>query len=383
MEVRGPEHLLELPGGTVPSPSDLQVVRSVMSGLPPRARGMVSYPSSSEPRSGSVGVTSPAPSSPSTGAPHPKASQPAGSPGQGGDRADWKCPNCSAVLPKIGADGYVTCSFCHAVFTTGQPTVAPASALSEMMAGELALSIQGLSVLAGSKALVQDINLNVASNKVTAIIGPSGCGKTTLLRALNRMTELSGLKVRGQVLYGGRNIYGAGIDAVRVRRRIGMVFQRPTVFPSSIFENVAFGLRIDHEPEDVVERTVITSLKRAGIWDEVKDELDRPALTLSGGQQQRLCIARALAVSPKVLLMDEPTSSLDPIATQKVEDMIFELKQHYTVVIVTHNMQQAARVADLTAFLFQGKLVEFGLTKQIFESPREKLTENYITGRFG
>ncbi|EQD70845.1 phosphate ABC transporter, ATPase subunit, partial [mine drainage metagenome] len=179
------------------------------------------------------------------------------------------------------------------------------------------------------------------------------------------------------------NIYDPQVNPVQVRRRIGMVFQRPTVFPSSIYENVAFGLRLERESREVVDRGVVRSLKRAGLWEEVREDLDRPALALSGGQQQRLCIARALAVEPGVLLMDEPTSSLDPIATQKVEDMIYELKKEYTVIIVTHNMQQAARVADYTAFLYQGHLVEFEETRQLFESPREKLTENYITGRFG
>ena len=247
----------------------------------------------------------------------------------------------------------------------------------------VALSTRRLKVTARNKVILNEVTLDFPAQRVSAIIGPSGCGKTTLVRCLNRMAELSGLSVEGEVLYKGANIYDRGVSVVQVRRRIGMVFQRPTVFPNSVYENVAFGLRLEHEDPDAIDRAVVRSLKRAGLWDEVKDELHRPALALSGGQQQRLCIARALAVNPGVLLMDEPTSSLDPIATQKVEDMIYELKQDYPVVIVTHNMQQAARVADYTAFLYQGRLIEYEETKSLFESPKETLTENYITGRFG
>ena len=248
---------------------------------------------------------------------------------------------------------------------------------------EVILSLSEVTVRAGTREILSGVSLAFPRQKVSAIIGPSGCGKTTLVRCLNRMAELAGLTISGEVLYRGRNIYDPRVNPVQVRRRIGMVFQRPTVFPSSIYENVAFGLRLERESREVVDRGVVRSLKRAGLWEEVREDLDRPALALSGGQQQRLCIARALAVGPGVLLMDEPTSSLDPIATQKVEDMIYELKKEYTVIIVTHNMQQAARVADYTAFLYQGHLVEFEETRQLFESPREKLTENYITGRFG
>lgn len=249
--------------------------------------------------------------------------------------------------------------------------------------GEVLLSSSRLTVRSGTREILSEVSLAFPRQKVSAIIGPSGCGKTTYVRCLNRMAELAGLTITGEVHYRGRDIYDPGVNPVQVRRRIGMVFQRPTVFPSSIYENVAFGLRLERQSRLEVDRGVVRSLKRAGLWEEVREDLDRPALALSGGQQQRLCIARALAVEPGVLLMDEPTSSLDPIATQKVEDMIYELKKEYTVVIVTHNMQQAARVADYTAFLYQGRLVEFEETRQLFESPQEKLTENYITGRFG
>jgi phosphate transport system ATP-binding protein len=296
------------------------------------------------------------------------------------------CPKCGAPLPPAGADGSWACTRCGARLIAGRiPSTEPdpSSPSAAGAPGSGILSIQKLAVLAREKRLIHDVSLEVPEGKVTAIIGPSGCGKTTLIRSLNRMVELHGLRVEGKVCYQGSDIYSPQVNPVLVRRRIGMVFQRPTVFPLSIFENVAFGLRLDREPEEVVEKAVLSSLKRTGLWDEVKDILENPALTLSGGQQQRLCIARALAVSPRVLLLDEPTSSLDPVATQKVEDLIFELKQSYTVVIVTHNMQQAARVADLTAFMYQGRLVEFDTTKRIFEQPKEKLTENYITGRFG
>ncbi len=246
------------------------------------------------------------------------------------------------------------------------------------------ITVRELWVWAGKKAILSDIDLDFAEREVTAIIGPSGCGKTTLIRTLNRMTEVSpGLKVRGSIQYKGQDIYARAVNPVLLRQRVGMVFQRPTVFPLSVFENVAFGLRLNRESRDVVETKVVDSLKRAGLYEELKDNLHRSALTLSGGQQQRLCIARALAVNPRVLLLDEPTSSLDPSATQKVEDLLFELKREYAVIIVTHNMQQAARVADRTAFLYQGKLIEVDETKRLFENPREKLTESYVTGRFG
>ena len=246
------------------------------------------------------------------------------------------------------------------------------------------INVSHLTVRAGKKVIVNDVSLDILDRQVTAIIGPSGCGKTTFIRTLNRMSEVSpGLTVTGSVKYRGQEVYARAVNPVLLRQRIGMVFQRPTVFPMSIYENVAFGLRLNREDEDTVERKVLESLRRAALLSELQDNLDRSALTLSGGQQQRLCIARALAVSPRVLLMDEPTASLDPSATQKVEDLLYELKQEYAVVIVTHNMQQAARVADRTAFLYQGRLVEYDRTKKLFENPREKLTESYVTGRFG
>ena len=250
--------------------------------------------------------------------------------------------------------------------------------------GPSVLTTEQLSVFAGAKSILQSISLAIPAGKVTAIIGPSGCGKTTFIRALNRMVELTpGLRVEGKVRYLGRDIYASDVTPVMVRRRIGMVFQRPTVFPMSIYENVAFGLRLEALGPDETDRTVVRSLRRSGLWDEVKDDVHRPALSLSGGQQQRLCIARALAVNPRVLLLDEATASLDPIATQKIEDMLRELKGEVSIVIVTHNIAQAARTSDLTVYLHQGRLIEMGPTSQLFEAPKEKLTEEYITGRFG
>jgi phosphate transport system ATP-binding protein len=249
--------------------------------------------------------------------------------------------------------------------------------------GEIELETRGLSVFYGSAHAVKSVSIAVPDRRVVAFIGPSGCGKSTLLRCFNRMNDLiPDARVEGEALFQGDNLYGAGVDAVEVRRRIGMVFQKPNPFPKSIFDNVAFGPRINGyrgNPAELVER----SLRQAALWEEVRDRLDASALTLSGGQQQRLCIARALAVEPEVLLMDEPASALDPIATQKIEDLIYELKQNYTVVIVTHNMQQAARVSDYTAFLYMGDLIEYGPTQQLFTTPREERTEAYITGRFG
>ncbi len=226
--------------------------------------------------------------------------------------------------------------------------------------------------------------LDIEENQVTAIIGPSGCGKSTLIRCLNRMHEtLPKARAEGKVLLDGQDIYEQ--SPVSVRRRVGMVFQKPNPFPTmSVYDNVAAGLRLNGERNaDVLDAKVAKSLKQAALFDEVKDSLDKGGVSLSGGQQQRLCIARALAVEPEVLLMDEPCSALDPIATAKIEDLIFDLKKEYTVVIVTHNMQQAARVADSTAFMYLGKLIEFGNTRALFEHPREELTEKYITGRFG
>jgi len=237
----------------------------------------------------------------------------------------------------------------------------------------------------GARQVLFGVTLDVAPNAVTALIGPSGCGKSTFLRSLNRLQELlPGTRHTGDLRVDGRSIFGRGVDPVELRRRIGMVFQRPNPFPKSIFDNVAYGPRVSGsaaEPElpDLVER----SLRRAALWDEVKDRLDDAGTSLSGGQQQRLCIARALANQPEILLMDEPCSALDPIATQRIEELIVELKRDYTIVLVTHNMQQAARVSDTTGFFYLGQMVESGATEQIFTSPRDERTEAYITGRFG
>jgi phosphate transport system ATP-binding protein len=257
--------------------------------------------------------------------------------------------------------------------------------MADPITGDLPVELEtrGLSVLYGGKRAVSDISIRIPDRRVVAFIGPSGCGKSTLLRCFNRMNDLvPGARVEGEALFQGRNLYGAGIDAVDVRRRIGMVFQKPNPFPKTIHDNVAFGARINGyrgSMDELVER----SLRQAALWDEVKDRLNESALALSGGQQQRLCIARALAVEPEVLLMDEPASALDPIATQKIEELIYELKRDYTVVIVTHNMQQAGRISDYTAFLYLGELVEYDATSTLFTNPREERTEAYITGRFG
>ncbi len=247
------------------------------------------------------------------------------------------------------------------------------------------LEVAGLNLFYGQKQALVDINLKVAKNSVMAFIGPSGCGKSTLLRCLNRMNDLiDDVRVEGKVLLGGTDLYAPGTDVIALRKRAGMVFQKSNPFPKSIFENVAYGLRIQGEKDphvlgDAVER----SLKGAGLWDEVKDRLKDSAQGLSGGQQQRLCIARALAVRPEVILMDEPCSALDPIATARIEELILELKQEFTIVIVTHNMQQAARVSDHTAFFWMGKLIETGFTEKLFTTPEQRMTEDYLTGRFG
>ncbi|MCL7957732.1 MAG: phosphate ABC transporter ATP-binding protein PstB [marine benthic group bacterium] len=249
--------------------------------------------------------------------------------------------------------------------------------------GQAALETRDLSVFYGDSQAVKTISLSVPRNRVVAFIGPSGCGKSTLLRCFNRMNDLIPVaRVEGEVLFHGANLYDPEIDPVEVRRRIGMVFQKPNPFPKTIYENIAFGLRINGYQGDLDEQ-VEKSLRSAALWDEVKDRLQDSALGLSGGQQQRLCIARALAVEPEILLMDEPASALDPIATSKIEDLIGELKREYTIVIVTHNMQQAARVSDYTAFLYIGELVEYDDTEKIFTNPAEERTEQYITGRFG
>jgi phosphate transport system ATP-binding protein len=248
------------------------------------------------------------------------------------------------------------------------------------------IDVDTLSFYYGGKRALTGISLRMRSNLVTAFIGPSGCGKSTLLRTLNRMNDvIPGTRVDGTVLIDGENIYHPKVDAVAVRRRVGMVFQKSNPFPKSIFENVAYGLRINRMTANrsELEGRVEQSLRQAALWEEVKDRLHESALAMSGGQQQRLCIARALAVRPEILLMDEPASALDPIATQRIEELIYELKNTFTIVIVTHNMQQAARVSDYAAFFWLGTLVEFDRTDRIFTAPGEKLTEDYITGRFG
>jgi phosphate transport system ATP-binding protein len=241
----------------------------------------------------------------------------------------------------------------------------------------------GLSVLYGAARAVKDISLAIPRNQAVAFIGPSGCGKSTLLRCFNRMNDLvPNARIEGTVSFHGADIYAHGVDPIEVRRRIGMVFQKPNPFPKTIYENVAFGARINGYRGDLDE-LVERSLHQAALWEEVKDRMHGSALSLSGGQQQRLCIARALAIEPEVLLMDEPTSALDPLATQRIEELIYELKRNYTIVIVTHNMQQAARVSDRTAFLYMGDLIEYGPTDHLFTNPSQEQTEAYITGRFG
>ena len=248
------------------------------------------------------------------------------------------------------------------------------------------IDVTGMNFFYGAHQVLRDINLKIQTNQVTALIGPSGCGKSTFLRSLNRMNDIvPGTRVEGSIRIDGTDIYAPGMDVVDLRRRVGMVFQKSNPFPKSIFDNVAYGLRINGmtTSREELRGRVEASLKAAALWDEVHDRLHTSALALSGGQQQRLCIARALAVEPDIVLMDEPASALDPIATQKIEELIYQLKSRYTIVIVTHNMQQAARVSDVTAFFWIGKLVECAETKKIFTAPAEKLTEDYITGRFG
>jgi phosphate transport system ATP-binding protein len=248
------------------------------------------------------------------------------------------------------------------------------------------IEVAGLNFYYGPRCVLERITVNIRPNEVTALIGPSGCGKSTFLRTLNRMNDIvPGARVEGLVGIDGKDIYAPSVDVVDLRRRVGMVFQKSNPFPKSIFDNVAYGLRINRltQSREELRGRVETSLKSAALWEEVKDRLHTSALALSGGQQQRLCIARALAVEPEILLMDEPASALDPIATQRIEELIYQLKSRYTIVIVTHNMQQAARVSDVTAFFWLGRLVECGRTNRIFTAPTEKLTEDYVTGRFG
>jgi len=248
------------------------------------------------------------------------------------------------------------------------------------------IAARGLDLYYGDTQALKEVTLEIDAHQVTACIGPSGCGKSTFLRTLNRMNDLiPRTRITGAVTLDDADIYAPGVDTVALRRRVGMVFQRSNPFPKSVFDNVAYGIRINRlaSSRGDLRHRVEQSLRRAALWDEVKDRLHNSALALSGGQQQRLCIARALAVEPDVLLMDEPASALDPIATQRIEELIYELKREYTIVIVTHNMQQAARVSDVTAFFWLGHLIETGRTDTIFTNPREKLTEDYVTGRFG
>jgi phosphate transport system ATP-binding protein len=265
------------------------------------------------------------------------------------------------------------------------PSMVEATRLQEAAPRTIRMEARAVSVFYGKTEAIKKVSLEMEANKVTALIGPSGCGKSTFLRALNRMNDLiPTCQIQGHIFLDGRDIYDPDMDVVDLRRMIGMIFQKSNPFPKSVFENVAYGLRVNGMRDkgkiaEIVER----SLKRAAIWEEVKDHLDRNALSFSGGQQQRLCIARALAIEPEVILMDEPASALDPISTAKIEELIFELKKKYTIVIVTHNMQQAARVSDYTGFFLLGDLVEFGVTHDLFTKPRDKRTEDYITGRFG
>ncbi len=253
------------------------------------------------------------------------------------------------------------------------------------MTEERVFEISKLNVWYGRKHVLKDINMEIKANRVTALIGPSGCGKSTFIRCLNRMNDLiPEFRLEGRIIHNGTDLYSRKSDPIEIRRRIGMVFQRPNPFPKSIYNNIAYGLRIfGIKDRRKLDSVVEESLKKAALFDEVKENLHQNALTLSGGQQQRLCIARAIAVEPDVILFDEPCSALDPVATAKIEDLIMELKKDYTVVIVTHNMQQAARVSDYTGFFMLGELVEFDDTQKIFTAPKKKLTEDYITGRFG
>ncbi len=273
--------------------------------------------------------------------------------------------------------------------TTGQtvtirrPARPPAAAAGEPP--ETAIAIDALSVWYGKVLAINQVTMSIPERRVTALIGPSGCGKSTLIRCLNRLNDLiEGLRITGRILLHGQEIFDPLLDVIELRKRVGMVFQKSNPFPKSIYDNVAYGLRVNGEQRRVVlDRVVEDSLKRAALWDEVKDRLRTNALRLSGGQQQRLCIARAIAIEPEVLLLDEPCSALDPIATAKIEELLYVLKERYTIVIVTHNMQQAARVSDVTGFLLMGQLVEFDATEKLFTTPRDPRTEAYITGRFG
>ncbi len=256
---------------------------------------------------------------------------------------------------------------------------------TDLSTEQTCIHIHDLDLFYGEKQALHGINMAIPDKKVTAYIGPSGCGKSTLLRCINRMNDLvDNVRIKGQVLVDGQDIYDKSVNVAALRRRVGMVFQKPNPFPKSIYENVAYGLRIQGiNDRRILDETVEKALRGAALWDEVKDRLNDNALGMSGGQQQRLVIARAIAIEPEVLLLDEPASALDPISTLKIEELINELKEKYTIVIVTHNMQQAARVSDYTAFMYMGELIEFGSTSQLFTKPKKKQTEDYITGRYG
>lgn len=246
------------------------------------------------------------------------------------------------------------------------------------------IEVKDLNLWYGEKQALKNINIRIPKNSVTAFIGPSGCGKSTFIRCLNRMNDLiKSCRIEGKVSIEGRDIYGPGVDVVDLRKQVGMVFQKPNPFPMSIYDNIAYGPRIHGVNKKDIEGVVEHALRSAALWDEISDRIRSPAFSLSGGQQQRLCIARTMAVKPEIILFDEPCSALDPISTAKIEELIMNLKKDYTIVIVTHNMQQAARISDYTAFFLMGELIEFGKTRQIFENPGEKSTEDYITGRFG
>ncbi len=267
-----------------------------------------------------------------------------------------------------------------------QPPATPASGAEPTAEIAAKIDVAGLNFYYGPRRVLDQVTVQIRPNEVTALIGPSGCGKSTFLRTLNRMNDIvPGTRVEGLVRIDGQDIYAPSVDVVDLRRRVGMVFQKSNPFPKSIFDNVAYGLRINRltRSREELRGRVEASLRSAALWDEVKDRMHTSALALSGGQQQRLCIARALAVEPEILLMDEPASALDPIATQRIEELIYQLKRRYTIVIVTHNMQQAARVSDVTAFFWLGKIVECDRTNKMFTAPSEKLTEDYVTGRFG
>ena len=256
---------------------------------------------------------------------------------------------------------------------------------NKQMAGDVKMSVKNLDLYYGQKQALKNINMDIHSNAITALIGPSGCGKSTFLKTLNRMNDLiDNVRITGQVTLDGEDIFDKNMDVTLLRKRVGMVFQQPNPFPMSVYDNIAYGPRVHGiKNKAKLDEIVEESLRGAAIWDEVKDNLKKSALRLSGGQQQRICIARALATKPEVILMDEPTSALDPISTTKIEDLMEELKEQYTVVVVTHNMQQAVRVSDYTAFFLVGDMVEYGETKELFTYPKDKRTEDYITGRFG